>query len=65
MGSRYNFASYSYISLMISKGIEDCVAAIDYFDTDKYDKPFSYFSRVAWRAFVRVIGEEHKQQYIK
>jgi hypothetical protein len=40
---------------MIGKGLEDCVAAIDHFDTDKYTKPHAYFTMIAWRAFVRVI----------
>jgi hypothetical protein len=50
---------------MIGKGLEDCVAAIDHFDTDKYTKPHAYFTMIAWRAFVRVIQDEKKEQYIK
>ena len=43
----------------------NCLMYFHNFDPTKYDKPFAYFSKVIWWAFVRRIDKEKKQQYIK
>lgn len=65
LSTRYNFGSYSFRDDMVGDGIENCVAAVASFDPEKSNLPFAYFTRVAWRAFVRKIQKEKKQSYIK
>ena len=55
----------SYRDEMIGDAIENCVAAAHNFDPNKSTNPFSYFTMVAWNAFIRRIGREKKQAYIK
>jgi DNA-directed RNA polymerase specialized sigma24 family protein len=65
LASRGNFSNYSYREEMVSDGIENCLAAVDNFDTEKYSKPFAYFTQIAWFAFLRRIDKEKKQNYLK
>lgn len=60
-----NFINYSYRSEMISDALENCVVAVDKFDSEKYDNPFAYFTQIAFWAFLRRIEAEQKQQYLK
>jgi hypothetical protein len=65
LGFKFNFINYSYRDEMIGDAIENCVAAAHNFDPNKSTNPFSYFTMVAWNAFIRRIGREKKQAYIK
>jgi hypothetical protein len=63
---RPNFVNYSFREEMVGDGIENCLAAVDNFDpNEQKQNPFGYFSLIAWRAFVRRIQKESKQNYIK
>lgn len=67
LGKRFNFRGYTYVEDMIAQGIEKCASALvqKKFDPEKYDKPYSYFNRIAWNEFVQYIKDEKKQTYIK
>lgn len=65
LGEKYNFRGYSYLEEMKFDGILDCVKYCHNFNIDKYNRPFSYFSRIIWQAFVRRIASEKKEQYTK
>lgn len=65
LSHRPNFINYSYRDDMVADGIENCIAAVDNFDPDRYDNPFAFFTMIAWNAFIRRITKEKKQAYIK
>ena len=65
LASRGNFINYSYKDEMISDAIENCLAAVDNFDVDKYNNPHAYFTQIAWYAFIRRIDREKRQNYLK
>jgi hypothetical protein len=65
LAKRPNFFSYSYKDEMISDAIENCILYYENFDPDKSNKPFAYFTKICWYAFVRRIAKEKKQQYVK
>ena len=60
-----NFMNYSYREEMICDGIENCLMYIDNFNPNKTDNPFAYFTQIIYFAFIRRIGKEKKQMYIK
>ena len=66
-----SFIRYSYREEMILDAIENCIKYIHNFDEVKYKSPFSYFTFIAWQAFVRRIAKEKryakaiKEDYIK
>lgn len=60
-----NFINYSFRQEMISDALENCIAVIDKFNTEEYKNPFSYFTQIAFFAFLRRIDMEKKQQYFK
>mgnify|MGYP001766222148 CR=1 FL=1 len=60
-----NFINYTYKEEMIGDGIENCIIAINNFDVDKSTNPFSYFTQIAFNAFLRRIAKEKKETYIK
>lgn len=62
---RYNFINYTYRDEMVCDAIENCLDVIDKFDPEKSTNPFAYFTKIAFRAFVRRIQREKKQQLIK
>lgn len=62
---RWNFVNYTYRDEMVLDGIENCIKVIDNFDPEKSKNPFAYFTRIAFRAFVRRIKLEKTQQLIK
>ena len=62
---RPNFINYSYRDEMISDGIENCIQYISSFDPEKSDNPFAYFTQVIFFAFIRRIGKEKRQSYIR
>lgn len=63
---RPNFRSYTFVDEMISDAIEDIVKGIHNYDpSNDKQNPFGYFTKIAWRAFLRRIDEEKKQLYLK
>lgn len=66
-----SFIRYSYREEMILDAVENCIKYIHNFDEVKYKSPFSYFTFIAWQAFVRRIQKEKryakavKDDYIK
>lgn len=65
MGTRWNFAAYTFRSEMVGDAILNLIKAVDNFDPSKSKNPFGYFSRIAWRAFLRRIEDEQDQTYVK
>lgn len=60
-----NFINYTYRDEMISDGIENCLMYFDNFDSTKSKNPFAYFTQIIYFAFLRRIGKEKKQLYVK
>jgi len=65
LSTKPNFIGYTYRDEMIADAIENCIASVNGFNPEKSDNPFSYFTMIAWNAFLRRIAKEKKQQYIK
>ena len=65
LGSRYNFANYSYRDEMVSCAILACCAKIRKFKISVSNNAFAYFTNVCWRAMVDVINLEEDVSYIK
>ena len=65
LSHRKNFQRYTYRDEMILDGLEDCVKYVHNFDPEKSGNPFGYFTTIMWRAFIRRIEKEKKQEYIK
>lgn len=65
LAKRPNFYQYTFKDEMISDAIENCVMYFENFDPEKSNKPFAYFTKICWYAFVRRIAKEKKQQYVK
>jgi len=65
-----NFIRYTYRDEMVMDGVENCLRAIHNYNIDtatRTGKPnaFSYFTQIAYFAFIRRITREKKQQDIK
>lgn len=60
-----NFINYTYRDEMMSDGIENCLQYFDNFDPAKSKNPFAYFTQIIYFAFLRRIGKEKKQTYVK
>jgi hypothetical protein len=60
-----NFINYSYRDEMISDGIETSLRYFNNFDPAKSSNPFAYFTQIIYYAFIRRIGTEKKQSYVK
>lgn len=60
-----NFINYSYKEEMISDGIENCLLYLDNFDPKVSKNPFAYFTQIIYFAFLRRIGKEKKQAFIR
>lgn len=65
LSKRLNFSGYSFKEEMVEDATLSCIAAVSKFDTVRFDKPFAYFTRIAWNSFVSRINDEQKQQYIR
>lgn len=65
MAKKYNFSRYIFKEEMVSDGLENAVAAVRNFDTEKSTNPFGYFSLVIHFAFIRRIRKEKKHLYTK
>lgn len=62
---RFNFINYAFREEMVGDAIEVCIRYIWNFDPEKSKNPFSYFTLVAFRAFVRRIQRERKMSDTK
>ena len=60
-----NFINYTYRDEMISDGIENCLMYFNNFNPEKSNNPFAYFTQIIYYAFLRRIGKEKKQLYVK
>jgi hypothetical protein len=65
LSHRPNFLSYTFRDEMIADAIENCVMYVDNFDPAKSQNPFAYFTQIVYYAFLRRIGKEKNQLYIK
>jgi len=76
LATRPNFNGYSFKSEMIGDAVLNSIQAVDTFNPDEtiyseYKKenthrnPFGYFTFIAWRAFLRRIKTEKKQNALK
>lgn len=65
LATKPNFVRYTYREEMISDGIENCLTYLDNFDPAKSSNPFAYLTQIIYYAFLRRIGREKKQAYIK
>ena len=65
LSTRPNFIGYSYREEMVGDGIENCLMYFDNFDPNKSKNPFAYFTQIIYYAFLRRIGKEKKQLYVK
>jgi len=67
---RPNFIRYTYREEMVMDAVENCLKAIHNYNIDKAtrtEKPnaFSYFTQIAYYAFLRRIAKEKKQHDVK
>ncbi len=67
LSRRYNFSGYTatWKEEMIGDAIEHCLRYIKNFDTDKYNNPHAYITRICFNAFVQRIKKERKDTAIK
>lgn len=65
LSTKPNFIRYTFRDEMVGDGVENCISAINGFDPEKSNNPFSYFTQIAWNAFIRRITREQKQLYLK
>jgi hypothetical protein len=61
----HNFRNYSYRDEMVDDAVENVIYAVKFFDPAKSKNPFGYFTLVAYRAFIRRIQIEQKENYLK
>ena len=70
LSQKANFVRYTYREEMVMDAVENCLKAINNYDVEKSTrtgKPnaFSYFTQIAWFAFLRRLEKEKRQQDIK
>lgn len=67
LSRRYNFSGYTatWREEMIGDAIEHCLRYIKNFDTDKYNNPHAYITRICFNAFVQRIKKERKETAVK
>ena len=63
--NKSNFRNYPFKQDMIYDAIETCLKYIHNFDTEKYNNPLAYFTRVVHFAFLNRIKKEKKELAIK
>jgi hypothetical protein len=61
LSMRPNFSNYIFREDMVMDAVENMVVCASNFDPEKSKNPFSYFTQVAWYAFIRKISKEKKQ----
>ena len=65
LGTKSNFAYYSFLEEMKSDGVMNCIQYIKNFNPQKSNNPFAYFTQIIKFAFIRRIENEKKQLYVK
>ncbi len=60
-----NFIGYTFREEMIEDAIENCIRYVRNYDPDFSKYAFSYFSRIAYFAFIRRIKKEQEVQRVK
>lgn len=70
LSHKHNFVRYTYREEMVMDAVENCIRAINNYDIDKATRTgnpnaFSYFTQIAYFAFLRRIEKEKKTQDIK
>ena len=70
LSMKHNFIRYTYREEMVMDAVENCLKAIENYDIEAATRTglpnaFSYFTQIAWYAFLRRIAKEKKQQDIK
>ena len=65
LGSRYNFAGYSFRDEMVANALYACCRSVRKFNAAISSNAFAYFTNVCWRARVDIINEVAKNSYIK
>ena len=60
-----NFVGYSHRDEMVDDAVTNCSAAINNFNPEKSNNPFSYFTSIAYNAFLRRIQDEKNEKYAK
>jgi hypothetical protein len=61
LSMRPNFSNYIFREDMVMDAVENMVVYVANFDPERSKNPFSYFTQVAWYAFIRKIAKEKKQ----
>jgi len=62
---RPNFINYTYRDEMVGDAIENCIKYIGNFNPAKSNNPFSYFTQIAYFAYLRRIAKEKKVTKLK
>lgn len=70
LSNKPNFIRYTYKEEMIMDAVENCLTAIKNYNIDTITRggapnAFGYFTMIVWRAFLRRLAKEKKQQEIK
>jgi hypothetical protein len=70
LASKPNFSQYTYKEEMIMDAVENCLSVVTNYKVDtetRSGRPnaFGYFTMISWRAFLRRIQKEKRQQDIK
>jgi hypothetical protein len=65
LADSHRFTNYPFKDEMIADGLEDCLRHIDGFDPEKSKNPFSYYTEIAFYAFVRRIIAEKQALYVR
>jgi hypothetical protein len=65
LSHRPNFINYPHREDMIGDGIENCIMYFRNFNPERSKNAFAYFTQIIWYAFLRKIGKEKKQLYIR
>lgn len=70
LSNKPNFIRYTYKEEMIMDAVENCLTAIKNYNIDTVTRggtpnAFGYFTMIVWRAFLRRLAKEKKQQEIK
>jgi hypothetical protein len=61
LSMRPNFSNYIFRQDMVMDAVENMIVYAGNFDPERSSNPFSYFTQVAWYAFIRRIAKEKKQ----
>lgn len=64
IGRSRSFSRYIFLDEMKMDGVINCLKYMNNFNTEKFDKPFAYFTQIIWNSFLTRIGQEKKQLYI-